>query len=61
MLPIDPLNSSCSQKRQYPERTLRLKVLRKSSSLEKVAVRKVTLASANVFNCSSKTFTKLYE
>ena len=34
ILQIDPLNSSCSQKQQYPERTLRLKVLRKSSSLE---------------------------
>ena len=31
MLQIDPLNSSCSQKQQYPKRTLRLKVLRKSS------------------------------
>ena len=30
MLQIDPLNSSCSQKQQYPKRTLRLKVLRKS-------------------------------
>ena len=46
MLQIDPLKSSCSQKQQYPERTLRLKVLRKSSSLEKVAIPKVTLASA---------------
>ena len=26
MLLIDPLESSCSQKQQYPERTLRLKV-----------------------------------
>ena len=34
ILQIDPLNSSCSQKQHYPERTLRLKVLRKSSSLE---------------------------
>ena len=34
ILQIDPLNSSCSQKQQYPERTLRLKVLRKSSFLE---------------------------
>ena len=46
MLQIDPLKSTCSQKQQYPERTLRLKVLRKSSSLEKVAIPKVTLASA---------------
>ena len=34
MLQIDPFNSSCSQKQQYPERALRLKVLRKSNSLE---------------------------
>ena len=33
MLQIDPLKSRCSQKQQYPERTLRLKVLRKCSSL----------------------------
>ena len=46
MLQIDPVKSSCSQKQQYPERTLRLKVLRKSNSLEKVAIPKVTLASA---------------
>ena len=31
MFQIDPHNSSCSQKQQYPKRTLRLKVLRKSS------------------------------
>ena len=61
MLQIDPLKSSCSQKQQYPERTLRLKVLRKSSSLEKKAVPKVTLANAIVYNCSSKIFTILYE
>ena len=46
MLQIDPLKSSCSQKQQYSERTLRLKVLRKRSSLEKVAIPKATLASA---------------
>ena len=43
-----------------PEKTLRLKVLQKSSSLEnleKVAVPKITLASAIVNNCSSKLFT----
>ena len=40
-LQIDPLKSSSSQKQQ-----LRLKVLRKSRSLEKVAVPKVTLVSA---------------
>ena len=56
-----PQNSSCSQKLQYPERKLRLKVLRKDSSLEKEAVSKVTPASANVYNCSSKTFTTLNE
>ena len=59
MFQIDPLRSSCSQKQQYPERTLRLKVLRKNSSLEKVAVLKVTLANAIVYNCSSKRFTIL--
>ena len=58
---IDPLKSSCSQKQHNPEITLRLKVLGKSSSLEKVAVPKVTLASAIVYNCSSKIFTILYE
>ena len=46
MLQIYSLNSSCSQKQQYPKRTLRLKVLQKRSSLEKVAVLKVTLAIA---------------
>ena len=61
MLQIDLLKSSCSQKQQDPEGALRLKVLRKSSSLEKVAVLKVTLASAIVYNCSSKIFTMLYE
>ena len=61
MLQIGHLKSSCSQKQQYPERTLMLKVLLKSSSLEKVAVPKVTLASAIVYNCSSKIFTILYE
>ena len=61
ILQIDLLKSSCSQKQQYPERALRLKVLRKSSSLEKVAVLKVTLASVIVYNCSSKIFTMLYE
>ena len=61
ILQIDLLKSSCSQKQQYPERVLRLKVLRKSSSLEKLAVLKVILASAIVYNCSSKIFTMLYE
>ena len=58
LLQIDPLNSSCSQKLQYPKTKLKLKyVLRKSSSLEKVALPKVTLARANVFDWSSKQFT----
>ena len=61
MLQIDPLKSSSSQKQKYAERTLRLKVLQKSSSLEKVAVPKVKLASAIVYNCSSKICTILYE
>ena len=61
MLEIDPLKSGCSQNQQYPERILRLKVLRKSSSLEKVPAPKVTLAIAIVYNCSSKIFTILYE
>ena len=46
MFQIDPLKSNSSQKQQYPERTLRLKAIRKNSSLEKVAISKVTLASA---------------
>ena len=49
MLQIDPLKSSCSQKQHYPERTLRLKVLGKSSSLEKQAVPKVTLPKVQLF------------
>ena len=61
MLQIDPLSSSCSQKLQYPERKLRLKVLRKSSSLEKADDPKLTLASANVYSRSSKKFTILNE
>ena len=61
MLQIDPLKSSSSQKQKYPGRTLRLKVLQKSSSLEKVAVPKVTLANAIVYNRSSKIFTIRYE
>ena len=60
MLQIDAFKSSCSQKQQYPKRILRLKVLRKSSSLKKVAIQKVTLASAIVSNCSSEIFTMLY-
>ena len=61
MLQIDPISSSCSQKLQYPERKLRLQVLRKSSSLEKADALKVTLASANVYSRSSKKFTILNE
>ena len=56
MLQVDPFKSSCSQKQQYPERTLSLKVYRKSSSLEKVI-----LASAIFYNCSFEIFTILYE
>ena len=49
MLQIDPLKSSCFQrKHKTPKELLRLKVFRKSSSLEKVAVTKVTIASAIV-------------
>ena len=55
ILQIDPLKTSCSQKKQKtPKELLTLKVLRKSSSLEKVAVAKATIASAIVYNCSSK-------
>ena len=61
MLQTVPLKSSYSQKEQYPKRTLRLQVLRKSSSLEKVAVPKVTIASAIIYNFSSKIFTILYK
>ena len=53
--------SNCSQKQQYLERTLRLKALRKSSSLKKVAVPKVILANAIVYNCSSETLAILHE
>ena len=59
MLQIDPLKSSCSQKQQHPERILRLKVFQNSSSLEEVAVPKVTLTSTIVYNGSSETFTIL--
>ena len=48
MLQIDPPKSNYSQKQQYPERSLSLKVLRKSSSLEKVAIPEVTLASVSL-------------
>ena len=58
MLQIDPLKSSCSQKQQYPEKTFKKYSERAgSSSLEKEAVPKVTLASAIVYNC----FSKMYE
>ena len=56
MLQTDPLNSNCSQNLQYPEKKVRLYVLGKSTSLEKLAVPKSTLRSANVYNCSSKKF-----
>ena len=42
---IDPLKSSCSQKQEYPEGTLRLTVLQKSSPLEKVGIPKVVILS----------------
>ena len=61
MLQIDPLSSRCSEKLQYPERKLRLQVLRKSSSFEKGDPPKVTLASANVYSRSSKKCTILNE
>ena len=49
MLQIDPLKSSCFQrKHKTPKELLRFKVFGKSSSLEKVAVTKVTIASAIV-------------
>ena len=53
MLQIDPLKSNCYQKHQYPKRTLRLTVLRKSSSLEKLDIPKVTLASVLLKSKSS--------
>ena len=59
MLQIDPFKSSCSQRQQYSEGTLSLKVLRKSS--KKVAIPKVTIASAVVVNFSSKISAMLYE
>ena len=49
------------RKQKTPKELLRLKVLRKSSSLEKVAVTKVTIASPIVYNCSSKISAILYE
>ena len=45
MLQIDPFNSSCSQKTTIPQ-NIKVKVLRKSISLDKVAILKLTLASA---------------
>ena len=61
MLQIDPLKTICSERQQYPEGTLRLKVPRKSSSLKKVAVSKVTIASVIGYNCSSKISAILFE
>ena len=77
MLQIHLLKSSCSPKQWYPktwpttfkqqavpERTLRLKELQKSSyleNLEKVAVPKITNASAIVYNFPSKILKILYE
>ena len=59
MLQIDPLNSSCSWKLQFHKRKLRLWVLWKSNSLDKVVAPKVSFANANVYNCSSKKLTSL--
>ena len=39
MLQIDPLDSSCSQKQQYPKRTLRLKVQMLATALRKYLLR----------------------
>ena len=69
MLQIDPLNSNCSQKLQYPppptphppKKVTLNQILQKNSSLVKVAVPKVTLESANVFNCCPTKFTILDE
>ena len=58
MLQIDPLKSSCSQKQQYPEGNLSLKVLRKNSFLENVAVLKVTL-QVQLFTTALLKFVKL--
>ena len=61
MLHVDPLKSSCSQKLHHIERKLRLQVLQKSNSLEKVVVLKVIFANANIYNCSSEKFIVLIE
>ena len=47
---MDPLNSSCFQKLQFPERKLKLQVLRKSNSLEKEVVLKGTLPANKLRN-----------
>ena len=61
MLHVDRLKSSCSQKQHQIETKLRLQVLQKSNSLEKVVVLKVIFANANVCNCSSEKFIVLIE
>ena len=48
------LKAAVPKENTTPKELLRLKVLRKSSYLEKMAVKKVTIASAIVCNCSSK-------
>ena len=52
MLQIDPLNKSFFQNLQYPEKKIKTINPRKSISLEKVAVPKVTLAY--VYSCYSE-------
>ena len=62
ILQIDLRNSSCFQKLHFlKKRKLRPQALRKSNSLEKVIVPRVTLASVDLYNCSSKIFTILKE
>ena len=77
MFEIDPLNSSCSQKLQYPERTVLLRkpllqmYLLCSMSNCNCCCEIVKLTESkcseihpkigNVYNCSSKTFTILNE
>ena len=62
ILQIDLWNSSCFQKMHFlKKRKLRPQVLRRRNSLEKVIVPRVTLASVDLYNCSSKIFTILKE
>ena len=60
MLQIDPLNSSCfpvAVNYCTPKENLGYKYSERAPLLKKVAVPKVTLGSANVYNCSSKRVT----